>query len=98
MCEYLGVVPGEDPYLVEVAAMAINAPLPDGWEEVDGEDGTAVFRWAPAHAVNAVHHKTWPAWVCASVTVRFMKQQEVGLPTHHSSAATTRDLGLQLTL
>lgn len=34
MYAYLGVDPGEDPYVREVALMAVCAPMPDGWEEV----------------------------------------------------------------
>lgn len=37
MAKYLGIKPSEGPYIQEVARMAINAPLPEGWEEVEEE-------------------------------------------------------------
>lgn len=37
MAKYLGIKPSEGPYLQEVARMAISAPLPSGWEEVEEE-------------------------------------------------------------
>ena len=43
MCAYLGVGGGEDPYVVEVARMAISAPLPPGWEEGEDEAGNPLF-------------------------------------------------------
>lgn len=44
MCAYLKIDPEEDAYVKEVAHMAISAPLPDGWEEAEDEQGGAAFR------------------------------------------------------
>ena len=43
MCTYLGVAEEEDPYVREVAQMALSAPLPDGWEEVEDDNGNVTF-------------------------------------------------------
>ncbi len=43
MCTYLGISEEEDPYVVEVAHMAINAPLPDAWTEGEDPSGNPVF-------------------------------------------------------
>ncbi len=45
MCAYLGVAGEEDPYVVEVARMAISAPLPPHWEEGEDEAGNPAFMW-----------------------------------------------------
>lgn len=44
MCEYLHIGENEDPYVREVATMALNAPMPDGWEEVEDDAGNLMFR------------------------------------------------------
>jgi hypothetical protein len=44
MCAYLKIDPSEDAYVKEVAHMAISAPLPEGWEEAEDEQGGAAFR------------------------------------------------------
>ncbi|KAG2449345.1 hypothetical protein HYH02_005500 [Chlamydomonas schloesseri] len=54
MCAYLGVGGGEDAYVVEVARMAISAPLPPGWEEGEDDDGNPLFS-------NAVTGETQPS-------------------------------------
>lgn len=46
MCEYLRIGLTEDPYVREVASMALSAPLPPGWEEVEDDVGNLLFRWA----------------------------------------------------
>ncbi|CAG9460744.1 unnamed protein product [Pedinophyceae sp. YPF-701] len=43
MGQYMEVDPGEDPYVLEVVKMAINAPMPPGWREVTDADGETVF-------------------------------------------------------
>ncbi len=43
MCSYLGVDPDEDPYVLEVAHMAVNAPLPEGWSEGEDNAGHPLF-------------------------------------------------------
>jgi hypothetical protein len=40
---YLRIRRDEDPYVREVAAMAISAPLPDGWSETEDQNGNNVF-------------------------------------------------------
>eukprot|EP00877_Chromochloris_zofingiensis_P011248 jgi/Chrzof1/6377/Cz18g08030.t1 len=45
MGEYFGVKPGEDPYIWEVAEMALSAPLLPEWTEVmDDPSGQVMFR------------------------------------------------------
>jgi hypothetical protein len=44
MCEYLQIGSNEDPSVREVAYMALSAPLPPGWEEVEDDMGNLVFR------------------------------------------------------
>ena len=44
MCAYLRVEPTEDPYVRDVAQMAISAPLPVGWQEAEDDRGNIVFR------------------------------------------------------
>lgn len=47
MGEYFGVKPGEDPYIWEVAEMALSAPLLPEWTEVmDDPSGQVMFRCA----------------------------------------------------
>ncbi|KAF5828929.1 hypothetical protein DUNSADRAFT_16821 [Dunaliella salina] len=44
MCEYFRIRSDEDPYVREVARMALSAPLPPGWEEAVDETGSLMFR------------------------------------------------------
>lgn len=44
MCRYLGVGREDDPYVREVAQMAVSAPVPDGWEEAEDDDGNPMFQ------------------------------------------------------
>lgn len=43
MFTYLGIGSLEDPYVKEVAQMAISAPMPEGWQEVENNKGNVVF-------------------------------------------------------
>lgn len=47
MCEYLHITPDDHAWVREVAHMALSAPMPDGWEELEDDTGY-VFRcvWA----------------------------------------------------
>lgn len=45
MCEYLRIGPNEDPYIRDVACMALSAPLPPGWEEMEDDMGNLLFKW-----------------------------------------------------
>lgn len=37
MASYFGIKPSESSYILEVARMAVSAPLPSGWDETDEE-------------------------------------------------------------
>ncbi|EFJ49115.1 kinesin-like protein [Volvox carteri f. nagariensis] len=44
MCAYLGINPSQDdPYILEVARLAISAPLPAHWVEAEDDDGNPMF-------------------------------------------------------
>ncbi len=44
MAAYLGIDPEQEPGLLPVARMAVCAPLPPGWQQVDHPDGFVLFR------------------------------------------------------
>ena len=44
MMDYFEILPGDPAPVQAVASMAVNAPLPEGWEEEQDADGDAVFR------------------------------------------------------
>ena len=46
MAGYLGIDPDSEPGLLDIARMAVAAPVPSGWQQVDTPDGYAVFRSA----------------------------------------------------
>ena len=46
MAEYLGIDPDTEPALLDIARMAVAAPVPTGWQQIDTPDGYAVFRSA----------------------------------------------------
>ena len=43
MAACLGMDPTRDKDLLWIARSALEAPLPDGWEELEDEDGTRYF-------------------------------------------------------
>lgn len=47
MASYLGIDPDSEPGLLDIARMAIAAPVLPGWQQVDTPDGYAVFRSVP---------------------------------------------------
>ena len=47
MAGYLGIDPDSEAGLLDIARMAVAAPVPSGWQQVDTPDGYAVFRSAP---------------------------------------------------
>lgn len=61
MCEYLRIGSGEDPYVREVAVMALSAPLPPGWEEAEDEMGNPMFKCVGACACVPVHQRVQDA-------------------------------------
>ena len=44
MAEYLGIDPDSESDLMEIARMAVAAPTPPGWQQIDDPDGSGVFR------------------------------------------------------
>lgn len=44
MAEYLGVDPDSESDLMDIARMAVAAPTPPGWQQIDNPDGSGVFR------------------------------------------------------
>ena len=54
MAEYLGIDMDTETGLLDVARMAVAAPIPPGWQQLDNDDGFAVFRFAQlAHNARA---------------------------------------------
>ena len=46
MAIYLGIEESEDPFVLEVARMAVSAPLPPQWTEiVDRGDNVVLYRY-----------------------------------------------------
>ena len=46
MATYLGIEESEDPFVLEVARMAVSAPLPPQWTEiVDRGDNVVLYRY-----------------------------------------------------
>ena len=50
MASYLGIDPDSEPGLLDIARMAIAAPVPPGWQQIDTPDGYAVFRFVQCTA------------------------------------------------
>ena len=44
MAEYLGIDIDTESGLLNIARMAVAAPIPPGWQQLDSDDGFAVFR------------------------------------------------------
>ena len=47
MAEYLGIDADSDSGLMDVARMAVAAPTPPGWQQLDNADGSTLFRSLP---------------------------------------------------
>ena len=47
MAEYLGISADSESGLMDIARMAVAAPIPPGWQQLDSSDGFAVFRFLP---------------------------------------------------
>lgn len=45
MAEYLGIDMDTETGLLDIARMAVAAPIPPGWQQLDNDDGFAVFRF-----------------------------------------------------
>ena len=44
MADYLGVDTDSEPELLDIARMAVAAPTPPGWLQVDNADGFTTFK------------------------------------------------------
>lgn len=47
MAGYLGIDVESESGLLDIARMAVAAPVPSGWQQIDSSDGYAVFRSGP---------------------------------------------------
>lgn len=59
MAGYLGIDPDSEPALLDIARMAVAAPVPSGWQQIDTPDGYAVFRSAQCRL--CAHNHSW--WI-----------------------------------
>jgi len=50
MASYFGILPSEDPYVREVAELALSCPLPEGWAEEVAPSGEPLYTCAPPGA------------------------------------------------
>lgn len=55
MAEYLGIDADDEADLMDIAKMAVAAPTPPGWQQIDTPDGSGMFRLQrnPAAARNS---------------------------------------------
>ena len=44
MAEYLGIDADSEGGLLDIAKMAVAAPTPPGWQQVNSVDGSGIFR------------------------------------------------------
>lgn len=44
MAEYLGIDADSEGDLLDIATMAVAAPTPPGWQQIDSPDGSGMFR------------------------------------------------------
>lgn len=51
MAEYLGIDADSEGSLMDIARMAVAAPTPSGWQQLDNNDGFAVFRCCPLYSM-----------------------------------------------
>ena len=56
MAEYLGIDPDSEPELLDIARMAVAAPIPPGWQQVDDADGFTTFRYVVPHLLAPLLH------------------------------------------
>ena len=68
MAEYLGIDMDTEPGLLDIAKMAVAAPTPPGWQQVDSAEGDAVFR----SLLHSQQHAVLPELVCLSQQSRHM--------------------------
>ena len=45
MAEYLGIDADSESDLMDIARMAVAAPTPPGWQQIDSPDGSGTFRF-----------------------------------------------------
>lgn len=69
MAEYLGIDADSEGDLMDIARMAVAAPTPPGWQQIDSPDGSGMFRLLnPAAASRlppmSLHFGTLPCARC----------------------------------
>ena len=60
MAEYLGIHADSESDFLDIAQMAVAAPTPPGWQQIDSPDGSGMFRslnmlQLANHGINLLH-------------------------------------------